>query len=335
MDRVIRARVVLAELDALGLTVDDLVAAGGTARPSGGPTVAEYVEVVAAAYKPATRATYASGWRVLVELYGARPLGAVTADDCHRVVEEATRRAVQRRAGSAGRSSAESCIGALRALFRRAVEAGLVPDSPARSLVKPRRLESRRRALTDAEVEQVRLAVTDTSRDPGLDLLLVWFHLETGARRDGALNLTLGRLDPDRQTLWLLEKFGAEREQPLSATLLAALDAHARSRGATASQDAVFRTRRHLPVSRRRYNTLFDHVQGALEWSDRTPVTAHVLRHTAITRVERSAGYAVAARFAGHTQTGSVTGTYVKASVAEVAAAVERLTGEPHPLAAP
>jgi integrase len=56
------------------------------------------------------------------------------------------------------------------------------------------------------------------------------------------------------------------------------------------------------------------------------------LRHTAITAVERHAGYAVAQAFAGHCAA-SVTGTYTRARIAEVAAAVAALTGEPHPLA--
>lgn len=169
------------------------------------------------------------------------------------------------------------------------------------------------------------------SRDLGLDLLLLRFHLETGARREGALNLTLGRLDAGRSTVWLLEKFGAEREQPVSPSLLHAVMSHAGDRGAFAAEGPVFRTASGRPASRRRYNTLFDNIRGALDWAAHTPVTAHVLRHTAITQVERSAGYAVASAFAGHAP-GSVTGTYVKASVGEVAAAVAILTGEHHPL---
>lgn len=73
-------------------------------------------------------------------------------------------------------------------------------------------------------------------------------------------------------------------------------------------------------------------MQGRLEWSERTPCTAHVLRHTAVTAVERVAGFAGAQRFAGHAGR-SVTSTYVRADLAEVAAAVQRLTGENHPLA--
>ena len=59
-------------------------------------------------------------------------------------------------------------------------------------------------------------------------------------------------------------------------------------------------------------------------------------RHTTLTWVERNFGYAVARAYAGHTDSGSETGataTYVRASLAEVAAALAALTGEPHPLA--
>ena len=59
-------------------------------------------------------------------------------------------------------------------------------------------------------------------------------------------------------------------------------------------------------------------------------------RHTTLTWVERNFGYAVARAYAGHTDGGSETGataTYVRASLAEVAASLAALTGESHPLA--
>ncbi len=58
--------------------------------------------------------------------------------------------------------------------------------------------------------------------------------------------------------------------------------------------------------------------------------------HSLLTWVERNFGYAVARAYAGHTDGGSeagATSTYVRASLAEVAAALAALTGEPHPLA--
>jgi len=58
-------------------------------------------------------------------------------------------------------------------------------------------------------------------------------------------------------------------------------------------------------------------------------------RHTTLTWVERNFGYAVARAYAGHTDGGDTgaTSTYVRASLAEVAAALAALTGEAHPLA--
>jgi len=53
--------------------------------------------------------------------------------------------------------------------------------------------------------------------------------------------------------------------------------------------------------------------------------------HTAITAVGRLAGYPVAQAFAGHAPP-SVTGRYLHATLAEVAAAIAILTGEAHPL---
>jgi integrase/recombinase XerC len=99
-------------------------------------------------------------------------------------------------------------------------------------LEKPRRLPNRRRALEDGELREVIDAVRTTSQDPALDLLLIRFHLESGARREGALNLRVRDLDSRRSTVWLREKFGLEREQPVSPSLLRALEAHSANRGA-------------------------------------------------------------------------------------------------------
>lgn len=117
----------------------------------------------------------------------------------------------------------------------------------------------------------------------------------------------------------------------MSPSLIEALDAFASSRGAVADDDAVFRTKRRRPIVRKRYNTIFDKARAVLPWTKHTPATAHVLRHTAGTMVERLKGQAVAQAFLGHAPT-SVTGIYTRATIHEVAAAVAELTGEPHPL---
>ncbi|HEU5418648.1 MAG TPA: hypothetical protein VFV41_13245, partial [Streptosporangiaceae bacterium] len=76
-----------------------------------------------------------------------------------------------------------------------------------------------------------------------------------------------------------------------------------------------------------------------LPWAGTQQVSTHWLRHTTLTWAERSFGFAVAHAYAGHTdgkgESGSVTSTYVRATLAEVAAALSALAGEPHPLAGP
>lgn len=116
----LRARIVLAELETLGLTVEDLleVRSGepvSTVTASCAPTVAAYVDVVREGYEARSRRTYNSYWRLMVELVGEKPLTQVTVDDLLGVADEAVRRAKRRRAGSTGRASRESCIGAMRA----------------------------------------------------------------------------------------------------------------------------------------------------------------------------------------------------------------------------
>lgn len=323
----------------MGLSLADLAAvAPSTVTVTKAVTVADYVPVVASGYDARTRRTYNSYWRLMVELLGDSQLHLVTADDVLGVAEEATRRAKLRRRGSNGRASRESCIAAMRAVFTRAQAASLVPTNPALLVDKPRRLPNRRRALSQAELDELWSAVAATTRDPQLDLLLLRFHLESGARRIGAINLRRRDLDPQRQTLWLREKFGIEREQPISRSLLDLIIAIADDRGSTGLDDPVFRTLRRrkgtsLPLTDRTYDRIFTNAQQLVPWAARTPLTAHVLRHTAVRAVERLAGPAVARAFAGHGAS-SVTDIYTKADIAEVAAAVAELTGEPHPLAA-
>jgi integrase len=69
-----------------------------------------------------------------------------------------------------------------------------------------------------------------------------------------------------------------------------------------------------------------------LPWATRTPVSSHVLRHTAVTAIGRIGGYPVAQAFAGHAAP-TVTGRYLHAGLPQVAAAIAVTTGESHPLA--
>lgn len=331
IDRALRARVVLTEAAALGLEVADLVAAAEPVADQV-PTVAAFVEGVAPTFTLRTATTYRPYWRLAVDRFGDRPVDDIDLADLSAVVADAIARAKRNRPTTSGRASQETCIAAMRALFARAAALGLRAGNPAAALTKPRRSRSRRRALDDRELDELISAVRTTSRDPDLDLLVIRFHLESGARRQGALNLRRRDLDTTRATVWLREKDDTEREQPVSPSLVALLARHLADRAPGSDEDdAVLRTC-HGPMSARRYDTIFRRARTTLGWSDRTPVSAHVLRHTAITAVGRLAGYPVAQAFAGHTPP-SVTGRYLHASLADIAAAIATLTGEPHPLA--
>lgn len=329
----LRANDLVDDAAALGAELADLILAAVAARAAV-PTVADYIATIAPAFSPGTAATYRPYLRLAITHLGDRRLSEVTVVDLQAVVADAGMRATRRRPTSVGRSSRESCVGALRALFARARAAGLIHTDPAALLTKPRRARSRRRALDDRELAELIDAVRATSNDPDLDLLLVRFHLESGARREGALNLRLRDIDTRRATVWLREKGDSEREQPISPSLIRLLDRHARTRGATDSNDPLLRTMAGRPITARRYDTLFSRARRCLPWSDRTPVSAHVLRHTAINAVGRYAGYPVAQAFAGHAPP-SVTGRYMQATLEEVAATIAALTSETHPLAPP
>ena len=329
--RAARARVVLAEAATLAVDLADLIAA---ARPAAGqvPTVAAFIETIVPTFTPRTAATYRPYWRLAVERLGDRRVDEVSLNDVAAVVADAVDRAKRKRPTTTGRAPRRPASPHCAPCSPAPPPAGCEPATPPPPS-QPRRARSRRRALDDHELAELISAVRTTSRDPDLDLLVIRFHLESGARREGALNLRRHDLDLTRATVWLHEKGDTEREQPVSPSLLALLAGHLADRVPSSQHDeAVFRTSNGAPMSARRYDTIFCRARAALSWSDRVPVSAHVLRHTAITAVGRLAGYPVARAFAGHSPP-TVTGRYLHAGLAEVATAVASLTGERHPLA--
>lgn len=230
---------------------------------------------------------------------------------------------------------------AVRYFFKVAVANRIISDDhdPTTHLKKPNKPTGQRRALTEAQLAEVWTTVMTGGDDPELDALLVETVLVTAARRDGLLNLTLGRLDRDRATVWLFEKGGFLTEQPATVGLVDALEQFARSRGASRDDDPVFCAKLGAnasgprAITSRRFDTLHTRIQKQLPWADKLGLTIHWIRHHAITQVDRQFGPAVAARYARHANT-STTCTYTKATGEEVCAAVSALTGTTHPLAA-
>ena len=323
-------------LKSMGLSPEDLTAASGQ-RPTV-PTFAEYVPVVSATVTDGTRKAYGSYWKRVTEQWGTRRLDEPTPSEIKQLVAYVRANVVPRRNARGGRSAAENLIAALRCLYKRAEDDGLITeaDNPARKVAKPRRLPSTRRAVPDTRLAQINEAAATTGDDPELDTLLLRLHTETACRRGGALALRPQDLDADQCLVLLREKGETVRWQPVSPTLMARLAEHGQQRHAP-PDGRLLRYPDGRPVTYRRYDHLWDRLGRHLPWVRTQQVSTHWIRHTTLTWVERNFGYAVARAYAGHTGGGGeagATATYVRASICEVAAALAVLTGEPHPLAA-
>ncbi|MCR6491161.1 tyrosine-type recombinase/integrase [Cellulomonas sp. P24] len=314
----------------LGVSPEDLLAAHDTPAA---PTIAEYLPTVERATPTKAARTFASYWKRLNNQLGDRRIDDVRTSDIATFARTCRENAQLRRNTIGGTGAETNAITTARAFFRLAVQDGIISSNPAAAVRKPRRNPRERRALTPAEIADLDQIARTRSDDPELDTLLVRFHLETAARRQGAIGLRMRDLDYRRQVVRLLEKGDKQRDVPVTAELLDHLQNHAtrRAPGAT-GDDPVLRYRSGAPLTRRRYNTLAERWQRELSWTATAPVSIHWLRHTALTEVERIAGHAVAAALAGHAPT-SVTASYTKATIAEVARALEIRTGTTHPLA--
>lgn len=267
-----------------------------------------------------------------------------------------------------GRCAAEHTYAVARAVVSRALadpSTGLTRDVLAP--VQPvRRKPVTARAYTAEQLAELWEAIfTSGGDDPDLDMLLVWYHLETGARRGGAVGLRVADLSVASQRVRLSEKFGNDTWQPCSQELLLALLAHVLERGdavveVSADLDAarvtaedvvagrarlrmdaaVFyykrrkavtgadgHTRREpWPLTRRRYNSLYERLQATLPWADEIGARPHDLRKTGATFIERAFGHAVARGWLRH-RGGNQTDGYVAANAEDVARAVAWLTG--------
>ncbi|GAA1834903.1 hypothetical protein GCM10009682_61450 [Luedemannella flava] len=323
----------------LGVSPADLIAAAAASRPPT-PTFAEFVPQVRDAVPDGTRRAYGSYWNRVVQQWGTRRLNDPTPLEIEQLGKQIRADRVVRRNGRGGSSAEENYIAAMRCLYQRAVTNGHVAaaDNPAAKVAKPRRQASTRWALPNARLAEINQVAATTGNDPQLDLLLLRFHTETACRRGGALNLGRTDLDELQCLVRLREKGGTERWQPVSPTLMRHLADHWEHRGDGIVQGTgpLFRYRNGRPITHRRYDYLWTRVGEHLPWAATHGISAHWLRHTIITWVERTFGYAIARAYAGHTATGSeigATGTYIKADISEIATAVSVLTGEPHPLA--
>jgi hypothetical protein len=115
-------------LERMGLAPADLLP--GPREAAQAPTFAEYVPVVAAAVTAGTRCAYGSYWNRVIEHWGDRRLDEVTPSQIRQLMACVKANVVARRNARGGRSAAEHLVAALRCLYARAEDDGLI--TPAR-----------------------------------------------------------------------------------------------------------------------------------------------------------------------------------------------------------
>jgi len=95
---------------------------------------------------------------------------------------------------------------------------GLIkPDeNPARRTAKPRRQGSVRHALSATQMSEINFYAGTTGDDPELDTLLLRLHTESACRTGGALALRPRDLNEDQCLIYLREKDGTARWQPVA-----------------------------------------------------------------------------------------------------------------------
>jgi integrase/recombinase XerC len=280
---VVEAALVL--LERMGLSPADLAAVPQNRKPV--PTFSEYVPVVSAAVSAGTRRAYGSYWNRVVDQWGDRRLDEPMPSEIRQLMVHVKTHVVARRNARGGRSAQEHLVAALRCLYKRAVEDGLIAeaDNPARKVAKPRRLPSTRRAVPETRLAEINEAAATTGDDPELDTLLLRLHTETACRRGGALALRPVDLDPDQCLVLLREKGETVRWQPVSPTLMARLVQHGRDRHAPADGQ-LLRYADGRPVTSRRYDHLWKRIGRQLPWVRTQQISMHWIRHTTLTRAE-------------------------------------------------
>jgi len=194
---------------------------------------------------------------------------------------------VARRNARGGRSAQEHLVAALRCLYRRAVDDGLISESenPARKVAKARRLPTTRRALPDTRLAEINEIAATTGDDPELDTLILRLHTETACRRGGALALQPRDLDPDQCLVLLREKDETVRWQPVSPTLIGRLIEHGQRRHAP-PDGQLLRYVDGRPITHRRYDHLWARLGRHLPWVATQGISTHWIRHTILTWLE-------------------------------------------------
>ena len=244
-----------------------------------------------------------------------------------------------------GTGAEESAISALRSLCAACSE-HLGGANPGLTVKKPRRPGPSRRALADFEMVELYDLTATGGDDIELDTLLFDFGIESGARREGAFNFTVGRIRRAEQILDLIDKYKKTQKAPVSLDLIDRLLEHAIKRGGPQCDPASSSYRpdapvfwywnrgagAYRPVTSRRFDTLNQRWQLGFPWARDLQLSYHFLRHTMSEQLKARYGPHYAKRYLRHADT-SVTDTYGQCSTEMLATALSEIFDYVHPLA--
>ncbi|MEU4841852.1 tyrosine-type recombinase/integrase [Nocardia testacea] len=325
-------------LSRLGLTVEDLLADSGEREPV--PTLHDYIARISFSAPKSILDNYGPYWNLVDRAWGDRLISEPTFTEIQQLVNEHQLEAAARSRSNSrgGRGAAATMVSAIRRLYRHAEHDRLIhpSDNPAAKVAKPRQLSSARHALSLEQIHDLGRIASTTGNDCALDALILRLLIETACRRGGLLRLSVDDLNASDCLVQLHEKGGTIRWQPISPTLMQRILEHVEARGGPEVTRQVFRYRDGKPVGRRRLDYVFTRFRRFLPWAAALGISAHWIRHTTLTFVERQFGIAVARAYAGHEDgrsgIGPITLTYTKAGLLDVIEALVALTGEPHPL---
>ncbi|MGY2116554.1 tyrosine-type recombinase/integrase [Nocardia gipuzkoensis] len=322
----------------LGLKLEDLVVE--SARQSPAPTFQQYIAQVSESAPEKTVRSYGSYWKIVEDKWGDRLITEPTYTEIEQLVTEHRMRAaaVGRSNSRGGVGAAATLVSAIRKLYSHAERDRLIHplDNPSARVKRARQLPSPRHALALEQIIDVGRIAATTGDDRPLDALIVRILIETACRRGGLLGLTVDDLNVEDCLVRLREKGGTTRWQPVSPTLMQTIVEHVDSRGGAESTRRVLRYRDGRPIGVRRLDGLFKRIKRIHPWAAALGISAHWIRHTTLTFVEREFGLSVARAYAGHEEgrrsSGPTTFTYTKAGLLDVVEALMALTGETHPL---
>lgn len=172
-----------------------------------------------------------------------------------------------------GTSAVGHFISATRCIYRYAVDTGWIRpvDNPARQLTMPTRQPSPRYAIPANQLSEIWTVAATTGNDADLDALILRLHIETACRRGGALALRPHDLDPDQCLIYLREKDGTDRWQPVSPTLMRHLLEHAAERHSPRSGQ-LLRYRNGRPITSRRFDHIWQRIGQCRRSSKCRPV---------------------------------------------------------------